>query len=75
MSLVKFITHGMPKSSLFLLFMPIFHRIFFTGTSLICLYPVGSVLNMVGTLEGTFHLIQTSVCLLIQVLESDISSI
>ena len=29
MSLVKFITHGMPKSSLFLLFMPIFHRIFF----------------------------------------------
>ena len=43
MSLVKFITHGMPKSSLFLLFMLIFHRIFFTGTSLICLYPVGSV--------------------------------
>ena len=35
MSLVKFITHGMPKSSLFLLFMPIFHRIFFTGNAAI----------------------------------------
>ena len=35
MSLVKFITYDMPKSSLFLLFMPIFHRIFFTGTSLV----------------------------------------
>ena len=35
MSLVKFITHGIPKSSLFLLFMPIFHRIFFTGNAAI----------------------------------------
>lgn len=35
MSLIKFITHGMPKSSLFLLFMPIFHRIFFTGNAAI----------------------------------------
>ena len=35
MSLVKFITHGMPKSILFLLFMPIFHRIFFTGNAAI----------------------------------------
>ena len=35
MSLVKFITHSMPKSSLFLLFMPIFHRIFFTGNAAI----------------------------------------
>ena len=33
MSIVNFITHGMPKSSLFLLFMPIFHSIFFTGNA------------------------------------------
>lgn len=35
MSLVKFITYDMPKSSLFLLFMLIFHRIFFTGNAAI----------------------------------------
>lgn len=47
MSLVKFITHGMPKSSLFLLFMPIFHRIFFTGNAAIRRRMVFLLLNFI----------------------------
>ena len=47
MSLVKFITHGMPKSSLFLLFMLIFHRIFFTGNAAIRHRMVFLLLNFI----------------------------
>lgn len=47
MSLVKFITHGMPKSSLFLLFMLIFHRIFFTGNAAIRRRMVFLLLNFI----------------------------